>query len=162
MKSIFCICCVLIDWTLTFQTVLELTDGWYKIKGMIDRPLSGLVDKKKICVGTKLCMFGAELVGSQNPSPPLQVSNSLFFSEARKNIDIHLPHPYISEGRSWTAYSVVGMVWGRKIILLIRQVFRQLLRLSERGTTVCPWCGYIIPNKHCCTASVYFDHNFLV
>ena len=97
MKSIFCICCVLIDWTLAFQTVLELTDGWYKIKGMIDRPLSGLVDKKKICVGTKLCMFGAELVGSQNPSPPLQVSNYLFFSLKPEKIDIHLPHPCISE-----------------------------------------------------------------
>ena len=55
--------------------VLLLTDGWYAIKTLIDKPLAGLVNAGKIIVGLKLCIYGAELVGSQDACSPLEVSH---------------------------------------------------------------------------------------
>jgi len=53
--------------------MLELTDGWYMIKAMLDVPLSVLVQKGQLTVGQKLFMFGAELVGSNEAASPLEV-----------------------------------------------------------------------------------------
>jgi len=51
---------------------LELTDGWYMIKTILDTPLSVLVQKGQIAVGQKLFIFGAELTGSKEASSPLE------------------------------------------------------------------------------------------
>ena len=53
--------------------MLELTDGWYSIPAAIDLPLTSLVHQGRIRVGDKLCVFGAEFLGSPDPAPPLQV-----------------------------------------------------------------------------------------
>lgn len=63
---------------LLFQTMLDLTDGWYQIPTQIDAPLSELVQSGKIFVGQKLCITGAELVGGDDACPPLEVSVCLF------------------------------------------------------------------------------------
>ncbi|XP_046381308.2 uncharacterized protein LOC124152419 isoform X2 [Haliotis rufescens] len=60
------------------QCVVELTDGWYCIKGQLDVGLAGLVASKKISVGQKICVSGAELAGSQEACPPLEIPDSLF------------------------------------------------------------------------------------
>lgn len=43
---------------------LVLTDGWYFIRAKVDEPLSWLVMQKKIQVGLKLCIYGAQLESS--------------------------------------------------------------------------------------------------
>ena len=59
--------------------MLELTDGWYSIKAGIDRPLTSLVHRGRIKVGQKLIIFGAELIGSQDGSSPLEVQAEILF-----------------------------------------------------------------------------------
>lgn len=63
---------------MCFQSLLQnchllLTDGWYAVKTIIDTPLAVQVDYGKICIGTKLCLSGGELVGSQDACSPLEV-----------------------------------------------------------------------------------------
>ena len=53
---------------------LELTDGWYSIKGKMDGALLEMVERKQIVVGQKLCISGAELGGSEEACSPLEVS----------------------------------------------------------------------------------------
>jgi len=62
------------------QEVLELTDGWYMIKTILDTPLSVLVQKGRITVGLKLFISGAELTGSQEASSPLEAVTVLFIT----------------------------------------------------------------------------------
>ena len=52
---------------------LELTDGWYSIKGKMDGALLEMVERKQIVVGQKLCISGAELGGSEEACSPLEV-----------------------------------------------------------------------------------------
>ena len=52
---------------------MELTDGWYAIKTILDKPLSVLVRTGQITVGQKLFISGAELTGSQEAFCPLEV-----------------------------------------------------------------------------------------
>ncbi|XP_041464014.1 uncharacterized protein LOC121415003 [Lytechinus variegatus] len=56
---------------------LELTDGWYSISTIIDTPLANYVRSGKILCGTKLCIYGAELIGSQDACSPLEIPESL-------------------------------------------------------------------------------------
>ncbi|PIK61064.1 hypothetical protein BSL78_01988 [Apostichopus japonicus] len=56
---------------------MVLTDGWYSLKTIMDAPITGLFDAGKITVGTKLCLFGSELVGSQDACSPLEAPDSL-------------------------------------------------------------------------------------
>ncbi|KAK2710681.1 breast cancer type 2 susceptibility protein-like isoform X2 [Artemia franciscana] len=51
---------------------LELSDGWYSIIGLLDSVLEEAVKSNKIRIGTKLMVFGATLVGAQEPCDPLQ------------------------------------------------------------------------------------------
>ncbi|XP_065669169.1 breast cancer type 2 susceptibility protein homolog isoform X4 [Hydra vulgaris] len=53
-----------------------VTDGWYEIKASLDYQLSKFVEQGKIDVGTKLCIYGAELIGSEKACPPLEISQS--------------------------------------------------------------------------------------
>ena len=53
--------------------VIEVTDGWYGIRAILDRPLTGLLHDKKIVVGQKLFVYGAELIGSEQAVSPLEV-----------------------------------------------------------------------------------------
>ncbi|XP_065058550.1 breast cancer type 2 susceptibility protein-like [Rhopilema esculentum] len=55
---------------------VELTDGWYPIKAVLDKPLSYLVQAGKIEIGTKLCIYGANLVGAEQAVPPLEAPES--------------------------------------------------------------------------------------
>ena len=57
------------------QLTVELTDGWYSIGGVFDDVLKYYLRQNTISVGTKLYITGAELVGLENPSPPLEVSH---------------------------------------------------------------------------------------
>ncbi|XP_071846673.1 uncharacterized protein [Apostichopus japonicus] len=56
---------------------MVLTDGWYSLKTIMDAPITGLFDAGKITVGTKLCLFGSELIGSQDACSPLEAPDSL-------------------------------------------------------------------------------------
>lgn len=55
------------------STVIELTDGWYSVNAVLDAPLTNLLSKGKIFEGLKLCINGAELVGSDQAVSPLEV-----------------------------------------------------------------------------------------
>lgn len=56
---------------------VEVTDGWYAIQAILDPPLQSLLCKDKLSVGQKIIVHGAELVGSQDASTPLEAPESL-------------------------------------------------------------------------------------
>lgn len=58
-------------------TVIEVTDGWYGIKALLDPPLSALVNRKRLAVGSKIIVHGAELIGSNEACTPLEAPESL-------------------------------------------------------------------------------------
>lgn len=53
--------------------IIEVTDGWYGIRATLDRPLTRLLHDRKIVVGQKLFVYGAELIGSEQAVSPLEV-----------------------------------------------------------------------------------------
>ena len=55
---------------------VQLTDGWYTLPCVIDRPLKHMVRSRKLTVGTKVMIFGAELIGLSSPCHPLEVPPS--------------------------------------------------------------------------------------
>lgn len=55
---------------------LELTDGWYAIRTIIDGPLNDAIKRQKLQIGFKIVTQGAELINCEG-CHPLQV-NSLF------------------------------------------------------------------------------------
>ncbi|CAH1268296.1 BRCA2 [Branchiostoma lanceolatum] len=59
------------------ETIVELTDGWYGVRAALDPPLARLVESSHIYVGQKLCLSGAELVGSQDACSPLEAPANL-------------------------------------------------------------------------------------
>ncbi|RUS19357.1 hypothetical protein BC937DRAFT_87614 [Endogone sp. FLAS-F59071] len=58
------------------RSVLELTDGWYRIFATVDKVLQRAVVKGKIKIGSKLSICGAQLSGSTEPTPVLEISMS--------------------------------------------------------------------------------------
>ncbi|PFX24656.1 Breast cancer type 2 susceptibility protein-like [Stylophora pistillata] len=52
--------------------IIEVTDGWYSIRAILDRPLTKLLHYRKIFAGQKLILCGAELVGSEQAVSPLE------------------------------------------------------------------------------------------
>uniref|UniRef100_A0A803SZT0 BRCA2 DNA repair associated n=1 Tax=Anolis carolinensis TaxID=28377 RepID=A0A803SZT0_ANOCA len=57
--------------------VVEVTDGWYGIKAVLDPSLQSLLHKQKLTVGQKIVVHGAELMGPQDACSPLDVPESL-------------------------------------------------------------------------------------
>ncbi|XP_038673987.1 breast cancer type 2 susceptibility protein isoform X2 [Scyliorhinus canicula] len=57
--------------------IIEVTDGWYGIKALLDLPLISLLREKKLVVGQKIIIHGAELIGSQDACTPLEAPESL-------------------------------------------------------------------------------------
>uniref|UniRef100_A0A8C5SJR0 Tower domain-containing protein n=1 Tax=Laticauda laticaudata TaxID=8630 RepID=A0A8C5SJR0_LATLA len=57
--------------------IIEVTDGWYGIRAILDPPLQSLLSRQKLTVGQKIVVHGAELVGSQDASTPLEAPESL-------------------------------------------------------------------------------------
>ncbi|NWH49328.1 BRCA2 protein, partial [Fregata magnificens] len=57
--------------------IIEVTDGWYGIKALLDPPLKAFLHRRRLTVGQKIIVHGAELVGSQNGCTPLEAPDSL-------------------------------------------------------------------------------------
>jgi breast cancer 2 susceptibility protein len=58
------------------ECYVELTDGWYSIRGVLDASLSANVRNRKIKVGTKLLICNGRLEGSEEGVDPLDPSYS--------------------------------------------------------------------------------------
>lgn len=56
---------------------VEVTDGWYGIRAILDPPLQSLLCTDKLAVGHKIIVHGAELIGPQDASTPLEAPESL-------------------------------------------------------------------------------------
>ncbi|XP_056634120.1 uncharacterized protein LOC130443481 [Diorhabda sublineata] len=56
---------------------LELTDGWYGVKTVVDEPLCYQISNKNIKVGCKLLICGAELINCEG-CHPLEVTESTY------------------------------------------------------------------------------------
>ncbi|XP_077197948.1 breast cancer type 2 susceptibility protein isoform X2 [Paroedura picta] len=56
---------------------VEVTDGWYGIMAVMDSALRSLLHRERLCVGQKIIVHGAELVGSQDACTPLEAPGSL-------------------------------------------------------------------------------------
>jgi hypothetical protein len=59
--------------TSTPAAIIELTDGWHFINAQLDEVLTEHLAMGKIFVGLKLRIFGAQLVGLTQPTPPLEL-----------------------------------------------------------------------------------------
>ncbi|XP_065534484.1 breast cancer type 2 susceptibility protein [Lathamus discolor] len=57
--------------------IIEVTDGWYGIRALLDPPLKAFLHRRRLAVGQKIIVHGAELVGSQNGCTPLEAPDSL-------------------------------------------------------------------------------------
>ncbi|NWZ43970.1 BRCA2 protein, partial [Brachypodius atriceps] len=57
--------------------LIEVTDGWYGIRALLDPPLKAFLGKRRLTVGQKIIVHGAELVGPQNACTPLEAPDSL-------------------------------------------------------------------------------------
>lgn len=57
--------------------LIEVTDGWYGIRALLDPPLKAFLDRRQLTVGQKIIVHGAELVGPQNGCSPLEAPDSL-------------------------------------------------------------------------------------
>ena len=56
--------------------ILELSDGWYSVHALCDPYLTRQVQDGAIFAGQKLHVFGASIIGNDNPTPPLEVTAS--------------------------------------------------------------------------------------
>ncbi|NXH80225.1 BRCA2 protein, partial [Edolisoma coerulescens] len=57
--------------------IIEVTDGWYGMRALLDPPLKAFLDRRRLTVGQKIVVHGAELVGPQNGCTPLEAPDSL-------------------------------------------------------------------------------------
>ncbi|KAK4310580.1 hypothetical protein Pmani_017864 [Petrolisthes manimaculis] len=75
--------------------ILELTDGWYSIGGVVDGAMNRMVESGMVTLGTKLVIHGAQLTGSSSHQPchPL---------EAPENLLLRLHTNLTRRARWWT------------------------------------------------------------
>ncbi|XP_071990489.1 breast cancer type 2 susceptibility protein isoform X2 [Engystomops pustulosus] len=64
------------------SAMIEVTDGWYGIKALLDPALSSLLRKGRLFPGQKIMVHGAELVGSDDACTPLEAPESLMLKIA--------------------------------------------------------------------------------
>ncbi|KAJ7396745.1 BRCA2, DNA repair associated [Pitangus sulphuratus] len=64
--------------------IIEVTDGWYGIRALLDPPLKAFLDRRRLTVGQKIIVHGAELVGSENGCTPLEAPDSLMLKWMEK------------------------------------------------------------------------------
>ncbi|MBN3314047.1 BRCA2 protein, partial [Atractosteus spatula] len=57
--------------------VIEVTDGWYAIKALLDAPLTAMLRKGRLAVGGKIVTHGADLIGCQDACSPLEAPEAL-------------------------------------------------------------------------------------
>lgn len=57
--------------------IIEVTDGWYGIRALLDPPIKAFLHRRRLTVGQKIVVHGAELIGSQNGCTPLEAPDSL-------------------------------------------------------------------------------------
>ncbi|KAJ3169745.1 Breast cancer 2, early onset [Geranomyces variabilis] len=55
----------------------ELTDGWYPIKASVDEALQVYIRQRKILVGDKISVCGAQLVRGADPCPVLEATDAV-------------------------------------------------------------------------------------
>ncbi|NXA95243.1 BRCA2 protein, partial [Melanocharis versteri] len=65
--------------------LIEVTDGWYGIRALLDPPLKAFLDRRQLTVGQKIIVHGAELVGPQNGCTPLEAPDSLMLKNISAN-----------------------------------------------------------------------------
>ena len=66
--------CYIYHRLLKAQKVILMTDGWYSVRVQLDEHLQNLVKERKIYIGQKLYIQGAELRGSDQAVSPLEVT----------------------------------------------------------------------------------------
>ncbi|XP_040278374.1 breast cancer type 2 susceptibility protein, partial [Bufo bufo] len=64
------------------SAIIEVTDGWYGIKALLDPALTSLLKKGRMFIGQKIIVHGAELVGSDDACTPLEAPDSLMLKIA--------------------------------------------------------------------------------
>ncbi|XP_073439287.1 breast cancer type 2 susceptibility protein isoform X2 [Dendrobates tinctorius] len=64
------------------SAIIEVTDGWYGIKAILDPALTSLLRNSRMFIGQKIIVQGAELVGSDNACSPLEAPESLMLKIA--------------------------------------------------------------------------------
>ncbi|MEE6472506.1 hypothetical protein FKM82_009628 [Ascaphus truei] len=64
------------------STVIEVTDGWYGIKTVLDPALAALLRRGRLYIGQKIIVHGAELIGSDDACTPLEAPESLMLKIA--------------------------------------------------------------------------------
>lgn len=69
-----------------------LTDGWYRLRAVLDPPLTALLRRGRLKVGDKLVTHGAELVGPQDACTPLEVPESLMLKVSRHHKQMLMLH----------------------------------------------------------------------
>lgn len=81
--------------------VVWLTDGWYAIKAQLDEPLTAMLHKRRLAVGGKLIISGAQLVGSQDACSPLEAPECLmlkvFQGKKTKLFCLEVQHEQVTE-----------------------------------------------------------------
>ena len=71
---------------------MEVTDGWYAVNACLDQSLSSLVKCGRLRVGDKIITYGAELVGCEEGTSPLEV----LFLESTVTNCFSLCHVYLN------------------------------------------------------------------
>ncbi|XP_077154363.1 breast cancer type 2 susceptibility protein isoform X2 [Ranitomeya variabilis] len=64
------------------SAIIEVMDGWYSIKAILDPALTSLLKKGRMFVGQKIMVQGADLVGSDDACSPLEAPESLMLKIA--------------------------------------------------------------------------------
>ncbi|CAO3633040.1 unnamed protein product [Cunninghamella echinulata] len=62
---------------------LLLTDGWYAILASIDKRMEEVIKNEKLCIGHKISIIGAQLIGDKSP---IQALDSMFIDFEKMTI----------------------------------------------------------------------------